>query len=208
MEISIISICAASGDDIAVCVLVSNGEASQREKFVISADAYTKMGLSKGDIDVDIYEALEREAGVNSAFKRAMAILGYGGCSKRALVTKLLQKGFAREYASEAVERAVALGYVDDAENARREAQRCVVKLWGESRIRASLIQKGYSSGAVEQALCALEDEGVDFLGNCRELISRKYPVIPKERAEKQKLIAALMRYGYTLSQIKSALSK
>lgn len=208
MNISIASICAASGDDIAICVLVSNTDKSQREKFVISADAYTRMGLSKGEIDTDTYEALEREAGVNAAFKRAVAILGYGGCSKRALVSKLLQKGFGREYALEAAERASALGFIDDTQNACREAERCVAKLWGEARIRACLIQKGYSSSAVEQALCALEDDGVDFEENCRQLIDKKYPVIPKERAEKQKLVAALVRYGYTLSQIKSALSK
>ena len=208
MNISITSICASSGDDIAICVAVSNGEESQREKFVISADAYARMGLSKGEIDTATYEALEREAGVNAAFKRAMAILGYGGCSKRTLVSKLLQKGFDREYALEAAERASALGFIDDAQNACREAERCVAKLWGEARIRASLVQKGYSSSAVEQALCALEDEGVDFEENCRQLIDKKYPVIPKERAEKQKLVAALMRYGYNLSQIRAALSK
>lgn len=208
MEISVVSICAASGDDIAVCVLVSNGAESQREKFVISVDAYAKMGISKGEIDTDTYEALEWEAGVSSAFKRAMAILGFGSCSKRALVSKLLKKGFEREYAVAAVERADELGFIHDEQNAHREAERCVAKLWGEARIRASLIQKGYSSDVVEQALCQLEDDGVDFEENCRELIRRKYPVLPKERAELQKLIAALMRYGYTLSQIKSALNK
>ena len=208
MEISVVSICAASGDDIAVCVLVSNGAESQREKFVISADAYTKMGISKGECDTETYEALEWEAGVNSAFKRAMAVLGYGSCSRRSLVSKLLQKGFEREYALEAVARAAALGFIDDTQGAYREAQRCVGKLWGAARIRASLIQKGYSSDAVESAICSLEDDGVDFEENCRELINKKYPTLPKERGELQKLIASVMRYGYTLSQIKSALSK
>ena len=206
MEISVISICAASGDDIAVCVSVSNGEQTQKEKFVISAEAYTRMGILKGECDARTYEMLEWEAGVNSAFRRAMAILGFGACSKRMLVSKLLQKGFEKEYAVAAAERADGLGFIDDCENARREAEKCVSKLWGEVRIKASLAQKGYGSDAVESALCALEDDGVDFLENCRELIAKKYPVLPTERNEKQKLVASLMRYGYTLSQIRSAL--
>jgi len=103
MEISVVSVCAASGDDIAVCVSVTNGEMSQREKFVISVDAYARMGISKGTCDTETYEALEWESGVNAAFKRAMAILGFGACSKKTLVLKLLQKGFGREYAEAAV---------------------------------------------------------------------------------------------------------
>lgn len=208
MEISVVSVCAASGDDIAVCVSVSNGEEAQRKKFVISADAYARMGITKGECDIETYEALEWEAEVNSAFKRAMAILGFCACSKRTLVSKLLQKGFGREYAAEAAERAARLGFIDDGENAYREAQRCVTKLWGEARIRSSLAQKGYGSDAIEIAMCALEDDGVDFCENCRALIEKKYTALPTDRAEKQKLVASLMRYGYTLSQIKSATKK
>ena len=208
MEISVVSVCAASGDDIAVCVSVSNGDEAQRKKFVISADAYARMGITKGECDTETFDALEWEAGVNSAFKRAMAILGFCACSKRTLVSKLLQKGFGREYAAEAAERAARLGFIDDKGNAYREAQRCVAKLWGEARIRASLAQKGYGSDAIESAMCALEDDGVDFFENCRALIEKKYPVLPTDRAEKQKLVASLMRYGYTLSQIKSATQK
>ena len=208
MEISVVSICAASGDDIAVCVLITNGEGSQRQKFVISIDAYVRMGIVKGECDVETYEALEWESGVNSAFRRAMSILGFCGCSKKTLVLKLVQKGFDRKYAVEAADRAEALGFIDDSENARREAQRCVAKLWGETRIRACLAQKGYGSDAIESAMCALEDEGVDFIENCKELVLRKCSVLPRDRAERQKLVASLMRYGYTLSQIKIALGK
>ena len=45
----------------------------------------------------------------------------------------------------------------------------------------------------------------MDFSLNCSKLIKKKYLPLPKDKKEMQKIIAALMRYGYSMSQIKSA---
>lgn len=206
MNISIISVCAASNGDLAIGIELSDGEISRKKRFVISIDAYTKMGIYKGECSRELYRELETEASIYSAFKRGMSIIGFCPCSQKALVSKLLAKGFVREHALEAAERIFAMGFVDDFENAKREAQKCADKLWGKTRIRACLLQKKYSSDITEKALLSLEDEGVDFDGNCKKLIAKRYPVLPKERAELQKLIASITRYGYTVSQIKAAL--
>ena len=53
----------------------------------------------------------------------------------------------------------------------------------------------------------AFEDNGVDFDKNCDLLVKKKYSRIPTDKKELQKIIAALMRYGYSLSQIKRAIN-
>ena len=208
MRISIVSLKAGGSDEIWVGFELVEGENIAKESFLISTLAYTELGLFKGECDRQIYDAVEREAEIYSAFKKGMYILGFGACSKNMLVSKLRAKGFAADISREAVGRISDCGFLDEEENARREAERCCAKLWGESRIRAKLCERRYSHEAVEQALFFLEDSGVDFDANCKSLINERYPVIPADRGEMQKLIAAVCRQGYTVSQIKNACAR
>ncbi len=208
MKIFVISVSAGGTDELIVTLEVSNGEHSCREKLVISTDVYTKMSLCRGECDIESYEYLKEEAQVHSAFKRAMFILGYGACSKKALVRKLVQKGFPAEYAAQAVERTVQNGYLDEKSSAARQAECMAAKLWGESRIRSALFQKGYEKEAIDNAMFALEDSDIDFEESCLELLRKRYDALPDDRKEIQKLISSLVRYGYTISQIKSACNK
>ncbi len=208
MRISIVSLKAGGSDEIWVGFELAEGDNICRESFLISTLAYTELGLLKGESDQEVYSAVERESNIYSAFKKGMYMLGFGACSSNMLVSKLRAKGFSTDVSRAAVERISLKGFLDENENARREAERCCQKLWGESRIRAKLCEGRYSHEAVEQALFFLEDSGVDFDANCKSLIDRRYLVIPTDRGEMQKLIAAVCRQGYTVSQIKSACGK
>lgn len=205
MRVEVISLSAGGADEISVGFELSEGNNVCREKFLISTDSYTRIGIRKGECAGELYEEVEREAKIYSAFKRGLYILGYGICSEKMLVSKLVAKGFERETAGAALERIRAGGYMNEADGALREAERCAAKLWGESRIRAALAQKRYSSEAIDAALFSLEDGGVDFDESCRRIIDSKYKVIPTDRAEMQKLVAAVCRLGYSVSQIKAA---
>ncbi len=205
MIFTVLCLTAAGNDGICVTLRTEEGENSCKENFVISIDEYTKLNLSKGECTRETYEILCAEAKIYSAYKRGLYILGFGACSRKALITKLVTKGFGRESATLAVERIAEKGFIDDTASAIREAEICVSKLWGEMRIRASLLQKGYEKQQIDAALFALEDAGVDFGENCKELIKRRYTTLPTDRAQAQKLIAAITRYGYSVSQIKSA---
>ncbi len=208
MNLSIVSVTAACSDDIAITVEISDGERSCKQRLIISTEIYAKMQLCKGDIDRDTYDYLSAEASAYAAFKRALFILGYGACSKKTLVSKLVQKGFSREYSTEAAERAEHGGYLDDTSAATRQAECMASKLWGEKRIRAGLMQKGYGKEAVDRAMFALEDGGLSFDENCLLLMRRKFDTLPQDRAEMQKIISSFVRYGYTVSQIKGALER
>ena len=52
----------------------------------------------------------------------------------------------------------------------------------------------------------AFEDSGVDFDETCALILKKKYSRIPTDKSEMQKVRDSLMRYGYSLSQIKEAI--
>ncbi len=206
MQAYITSISAGGLGEIIVTFEISDGENKSVSKFLISDAAYIELSLSIGASDISAYDAVERESNIYIAYKRALYALGFSSASKKALLHKLVNKGCEAEYAREAIERLEANGFFCEADFAVREGEKCLAKLWGAERIRAHLKEKGYTDNSVNSVLFAFEDNGVDFEENCALLIRKKYSRIPTDKKEMQKLIASIMRYGYSLSQIKSAL--
>ena len=205
MTFEITAVRSAPNDSVAVEITVGNGENSCKETFVISARTHADMHIYKGSCTQELYDTLELESKIHAAFLRGVYILGFGNCSEKMLLSKLIQKGFDKESCSMAITRIRERGYIDDRSGAIREAEKCAQKLWGTNRIRADLIQKKYSSEDIDAAIFALEDAQIDFEESCAKLIDKKYPALPTERTEIQKLIASISRYGYSISQIKSA---
>ena len=205
MQVFIRSITAGSGDDIAVDFEFCGAHGSERVKCVIPISVYTEYELRKGESSCEIYDAVAHASELYTALKKGIYMLGFGSCSVSTLTSKLVAKGFSRDIARDAVSEIAKRGYIDENANAQREAERCAMKLWGANRIKAALQQKRYSSEAIENALFSLEDRDVDFDDNCKKLIASRYPKIPDDRAQMQKLVAAVCRMGYSVSQIRSA---
>ena len=207
MTFNVTSVSAGGIGEIIVSFDVREGEKRSVSRFLISDDAYTKLSLTVGMSDMLTYEAVEREAYIYGAYKRAIYLLGFSTSSRRALYKKLVSKGFDPEYSRIALDRLSDNGLLCEAESAIREAEKCASKLCGEERIRAALFEKGYSDESISTAFFALEDSGVDFDENCLSLIKKKYSSLPTDKKELQKIISSLMRYGYSLSQIKRAIA-
>ena len=207
MQIEICSLSAAGEDEIAVSIEMRAADRSEKRRLVIPSEIYIELGLAKGECSRELYDTLEREAEIYTAYRRGLAILGYGACSKRMLTSKLISKGIDRSIAGIAVEKIESRGYIAEDASARREAERCAAKLWGESRIRAHLNSKGYGKDAVDDAMFSLEDAGVDFEENCVKLVESKCKCIPTDKLAMQKLIASISRYGYSLSEVKNAIN-
>ncbi len=206
MTVSVLSVAARAGDDIAVSFEIKEGEHAQRECFVISAALLADLRLSVGECTRECYDTVCQASEVYRAKKRGLNILAYGTASKIGLYRKLLSKGISKDIAKEAVRELAAEGYINADEDALREAEKCVGKLWGKRRIAAALYQKGYTDRQVKAALCDLEDRGTDFSEICAERLRRTNSELPTEPKEKQRLAASLMRYGFSTSEIKDAL--
>ena len=206
MEIYISSIRAGELGEIAVIFELRDRERRNSERFLISDERYAELSLSVGVSDKMTYELVEREAKIYSAYKKALYLLGFASSSRRMLIRKLALKGCEPEISALALDRLEATGLLREADFALREAEKALQKLWGEERIRASLFEKGYSQEAVDSVFFAFEDMNVDFIENCRSLIDKKFAPLPSDKKALQKIIASLVRYGYSLSQIKQAM--
>lgn len=205
MTVSVLSISARGEDEIAVTFEISQEEMSDRESFLLSAKAYADLGISLGECDTECYDRVAEAAEIYRAVKKGLSLLSFSRCSKKALVRKLISKGFSRERATRAADELLQEGYIDEYADALREAELGVSKLWGENRIRASLYEKGYPEEAISAAMYSLEDNGVDFSEICAQRLERTTVAIPDDPKEKQKLVASLMRYGFSTSQIRDA---
>lgn len=183
---------------------VSSGERTTKKVLLLDASRYFELKLKKGEITREVYEALQNEAKNCAAYRRGIGLLAYGANSSRALERKLRQRGFDGESARAAVERLGEEGFIDESSDAVRFAESCVKKLLGERCIIARLREKGYGREAMSAAEEWLSE--IDFTENCKKLIEKKFGVFPKGKKEAEKAISALVRQGYSLTQIKNAL--
>ena len=208
MTLEISSIFSASaGEEIHVTFTVTDDSGTNAEKrtFVISAKQYLELGIAKGECSTEVFESVSCASDVWMAIRKGISLLSYGTCSEKALLMKLVSKGFSKEIALEAAQEIMCMGLINPDGDALRHAQKQAQKLWGKKRIISSLYEKGYSAQSVASAMQALEDEGIDYVSSCKKLIRKKYGTVPNDPKERQKLTAALQRYGYTLSEIKES---
>lgn len=205
MTILLTGLSAHGADEIKVSFEIGDGEHVQLESHVISAADCADLRLAKGDCTPAQYDAVAYAAALYGARKRGLSLLSFGRCSEKTLIRKLCARGIDREMAAEATASLSRDGYLNADADALAEAERGVAKLWGRRRIAFALREKGYSDDAIRDALCALEDRGVDFEENCAELIRRRGLTRVDDPKERQKQYAALARMGYTTEEIREA---
>ena len=208
MTVEISSIYSASaGEEIHVAfTLTEDGERhTEKRTMVISAKQYLELGLTKGECTTEVFDSVAYASSVWNATRKGIFLLGYGACSERALRSKLVAKGFSKEIAELATQEIVSMGLIDPMGDALREAQKQAKKLLGKKRIISALYEKGYSAQSVAYAMQTLEDEGINYVLSCERLIRKKHAELPEDPNEIRKLTASLQRYGYSISEIKSA---
>ena len=201
-----VSVSARGKDEVSVSFEIRQGEAVQKESFIIGVSELADLKISVGECSRETFDAVALAADRYTALKAGLSVLSYGAYSRKELCRKLIQRGIPRQIASDTADTLSELGYIDEDADAFREAQRSVSKLWGKKRIYAHLLQKGYSDEAARRAIYALEDEGVDFSELCADRLRQMGRDIPRDPREKQRLTASLMRYGFSMTEIKAAM--
>lgn len=206
MTLSIKKIAAAgNADTIHIDVEIASGEHSEQRSFRILASQYALLKPSKGEISTEFYEELEEASRVCEAYGRAMNILSFGQNTAHTLALKLRRRGFDAETAEKAVAMICEKGYLSEEDDLRRDIEHCIGKRWGSRRIIAHLRSRGYDDETL--SLADDELEKVDFGEICLELLRNRIDEIQRDPRERQKLVAFLSRYGYSMSEIRYALS-
>ena len=148
-------------------------------------------------------QRLRSSAALALCRNRAMELLSYRPMSCKELLDKLVQKGEDPDTAEAAVAWLAERGFLDDVRYAGMVVRHYAAKGYGAGRIRQELFRRGVERELWEQALQELpEDPGrLDAF-----LASRLKD--PSDRAQIQKVSAALSRRGYSWEEIRSGLAR
>ena len=195
-----------NGERMEVTVSMECGDNREDRRFPLTAGQYYELNLKKGEISEDVFDAIERASRLAGAIRCGENVLSYGANSALNLTRKIMRHGYTQAEASDAVSYLQSLGLIDEWSDLSREVEKCLRKHWGADRIHSHLWSRGYSRETMER-LPELLDE-VDFPDHCAALLRKQYGGLPTDREERNRVTAALYRYGYRLDEIKEAFKR
>ena len=159
-------------------------------------------GLRAGDdLDEETLAKLKEAAGVSNVKATAADLIGKRAMSRASLEKKLKEKGASEADARYAAEWLEAIGAINDADYAALLARHYGEMGYGPQRVRDKLYEKGVPRELWEEALDQLPDNGEQI---DRFLQSKLRGRTPEEK-EKKRLTDALLRRGYSWSDVKAA---
>ena len=169
---------------------------NQKSEYTITEGTYREIGcpLSGTLIDENAVALIAKKDEQRRARISALRILSYSDKSEAALRSRLRRAGVRAEAAEEAAKEMVALGYVNDKKQVASLIKRYASALIGKRKIKAKLIERGYSRRDIDDAfdeLCARGE--IDFKKNARLLVEKKLTA-PYDKEQIKKL---LYKNGY-----------
>lgn len=174
-------------------------------EMLVSEEQYARFDIKEGDNIDDVHFLKIREEMIfDNARRHAFNILSFGENNKKSLIQKLQQKGFNYEVCQNIALYMEHRGYIDEKKQIGLLCDTYLHKKFGKLKIKNELIAKGYMREDVDEYVTRhLAD--VNFAENCAYIIEHKYMPLPKNPQELAKMMGALMRYGYTIGDIKEA---
>ena len=144
---------------------------------------------------------LYEKSNTNKAVQKAYNLLSYRSHSRSELYTKLC-RNFDADCAEAACDKMENLGLINDEEYCKAKAEYLInVKKCSLGETRAKLLTLGINKDIIK---CCIQLYDSDVQAeNLRYIIEKKYH---SKLDQPQKVIAALMRKGFSYSDIKSAL--
>ena len=175
-------------------------------KLTVDADFWFSSGYISGDeIDEEQYQTLADKITKRRCFNRALNILSRRDHCEKELYNKL-RRADGDAAAQDAVERIKALGYINDERYALTLAEELANrKGYGIRAIQSELLRRGIDREIVEITINSIT---LDESDNIRLLLEGKFSrKLATEKGRKQ-VFAALLRLGYSYSDIRSAMSE
>lgn len=160
-------------------------------------------GLTKGKeiTEVELAE-LQGESQLGKLFDRTLNLLSYRPRSEYELRTYLKRKKVEEELIDKILNKLSKLGYVDDADFAKRWVEhRRSIKATSSLKLRSELKQKGISHEYIDMVLSEQTEADSAAIQRLIEKKRGKYE-------DTQKLMAYLARQGFRYDEIKRALSE
>lgn len=197
MEFSIKSLRQTSPERISL-------ELSTGEEIKATVGLAAELRLYAGKVlEEQELEALRSSAAQALCKNHGMELLSYRPMSAKELRDKLVQKGETAENAEAATDWLQSRGFLDDERYAGMVVRHYAGKGYGAGRIRQELQRRGVTRELWEEALKELPEQE-DKLD--KFLVSRLKDT--GDRAQVQKVSAALLRRGYSWEEIRAALAR
>lgn len=139
------------------------------------------------------------------AYNKGLDFLSRRPYGTKELIKKLCEKGHEKEFAEKACERLFELGLLNDEEYARILANDLLEhKNYSIKRIKQELTFRGISRDITENTVLLLDNDPVSRI---IILIKKKYINKINDEKGRKRTVDALMRLGYSYSDIKTALN-
>ena len=175
------------------------------DEYVITTDAnfWADNYISDGtEVDEDEWQELVEGINYKKALNKCADLLSRRDHSVKEMKMKL-QRTVDSKSAHKAIDRYIEAGYLDDERFCRSLVEYLINnKKYSENHIRQECYKRGISSDIINNVL---EDFYIDNVDTIVELIQSKYLSKLQQENGTQKVIAALMRKGFSYSDIKSA---
>jgi len=166
-------------------------------------DYWAEICVADGtDISEEEWNEIFEKINYRKAFNKCADYLSRRSHSVKELKQKLIKTVDAAS-ADRAIEKFIEMGYLDDEKFAFEYAEYLLkFKNYSDRRIKQELYQKGIDSDIIYNVLENLE---TDNIGAIIKIINKNYINKLNTEGGKEKVIAALMRRGFSYGDIKSA---
>lgn len=155
------------------------------------------------DISEEELTELLGSVGFRRAYNKGLDLLSRRMHSEKELIRKLREKDFTEEAVENAVVRLKELSLLNDEKYAEMLVRHLYeTKHYGEKRIFQELHIRGIDRETAQNALLALDK---DEINSIVLLLEKKFKGKFADEKGKQRTVAALLRYGYSYSDIKRA---
>lgn len=179
---------------------------SDHDPIFIHADIAYDFHLSKDtELPESAIDDIIKANDTRRAKERALYLLDERDYSYVELFKKL-EKNYDEDVCYDVLNRLVELGFINDRRYSKKLAEYLVVtKKHGFYRAREEMKQRGIPNELIAEALSEFEEDTLDRL---RELVERKYARYLTDEKGVQKVKSALVRLGYSFSDINEVISE
>lgn len=172
-------------------------------RITTDVDFWAERAIADGtEIDEDEWQALVSDINYRKAFNKAADLLSRRSHSAYELKNKLL-KTVDMDSAEKAVNKFTELGYLNDEDFAVELSEYLFkTKKYSQNHVKQELIRRGVDREIVQRVI---RDDDTDAAESIICIINKSYLRKLGEEGGRQKVVAALMRKGFSYSDIKTA---
>lgn len=176
------------------------------ENYYINSSIISEYHLKVGmELSEDELNEIIFANDFRKAKERAFYLLDYRDHSYKELYDKL-RRNYSEEVCNAVMEKVCELGFINDEKYAESLARKFFeVKMAGKYKTRFELQKKGISKDIIDNILQRYEDNTQDRI---REHIQKKYIRYLTDEKGVQRVYNALVRDGYSYSEIRVALKE